>query len=126
MGDFFFAGNTGPGTVQTAAASTSSTTARPQAVREDRDEAVSLRAGQPQSGRLQAGDAVMSDDNSLFDIYTYQARAGERITLNMRSSDFDTYLTVARMTGDEVEILVRDDDIVTGPSTCWPTRSARA
>jgi hypothetical protein len=112
MGDFFFAGNTGaPGTVQTAASTpTPSSTARPQAVREDAAGAVALTPGQQRSGRLQAGDAVMRDDNSLFDIYTYNARAGERITLNMRSSDFDTYLTVARMNGEEVEILVRDDD----------------
>jgi hypothetical protein len=109
MGDFYFAGNNGPGSVQTAPSSPAST-ARPEAVREDAGEAVSLTAGQPRTGRLQSGDAVMRDDNSLFDIYTYNARAGERITLNMRSSDFDTYLTVARMNGDEVEILVRDDD----------------
>lgn len=109
MGDFYFAGSNGaPGTVQTVA-STPSGNARPQAIREDRSEAVTLTPGQRRTGQLQRGDAVM-DDGSLFDIYTYDARAGERLTLTMRSTDFDTYLNVARMNGGEVEPIVRDDD----------------
>ena len=109
MGDFFFAGNNGAaGTVQTVAAAPSAN-ARPQAIAEDRSEAVALTAGQRRTGQLQRGDPVM-DDGSLFDIYTYQARAGERLSLTMRSGAFDTFLTVARMEGDEVELIVRDDD----------------
>lgn len=108
MGDFYFAGNTGQGTVSTVA-STPNSNDRPQAIAEDRSEAVALTAGQRRTGQLQSGDPVM-DDGSLFDIYTYQARAGERLTLTMRSSDFDTFLTVARMEGGEMELIVRDDD----------------
>lgn len=108
MGDFYFAGNTGQGSVSTLA-STPSTHARPQSIAEDRNEAVTLTAGQPRTGRLEQGDPVM-DDGSLFDIYTYDARAGERLTLAMRSRDFDTFLTVARMSGGEMELIVRDDD----------------
>ncbi|HYR10933.1 MAG TPA: caspase family protein, partial [Longimicrobium sp.] len=109
MGDFYFAGNNGtPGTVQTVA-STPSGNDRPQAIAEDRSEAVALTAGQRRTGQLQTGDPVM-DDGSLFDIYTYQARAGERLSLTMRSGDFDTFLTVGRMEGDEMELIVRDDD----------------
>lgn len=107
MGDFYFAGaNTGPGTVQTAP---SSTNARPTEMAEDRSEAVTLTPGQRRTGQLRSGDPVM-DDGSLFDIYTYDARAGERLTLTMRSRDFDTFLTVARMNGGQMELLVRDDD----------------
>lgn len=110
MGDFFFAGNNGqPGTIQTAAATVPSPSARPQSIAEDRSEAVALTPGQRRTGQLQRGDPVM-DDGSLFDIYTYQARAGERLTLTMRSGAFDTFLTVARMEGDEMELIVRDDD----------------
>jgi uncharacterized caspase-like protein len=111
MGDFYFAGNNGtPGTVQTvAAAPATSTNARPQATAEARSDAVTLTAGQRRTGQLQRGDNVM-DDGSLFDIYTYEARAGERLSLTMRSGDFDTFLTVARMNGSEVELVVRDDD----------------
>lgn len=108
MGDFYFAGNTGQGSVQTAA-STPSSNSRPETVVEDRSEAVALTAGQRRTGQLQRGDAVM-EDGSLFDIYTYQARAGERLTINMRSSDFDTHLTVARVEGGDAELIVRDDD----------------
>ena len=81
---------------------------------------MALTAGQRRTGQLQRGDAVM-DDGSLFDIYTYEARAGERLTLTMRSSDFDTYLNVARMDGGEVEPIVRDDD--SGGGTKAPTRA---
>ncbi|WP_420127617.1 caspase family protein [Longimicrobium sp.] len=112
MGDFYFAGNNGaPGTVQTAAATptTSSTNARPQAAAGARSDAVALAAGQRRTGQLQQGDNVM-DDGSLFDIYTYEARAGERLRLTMTSGAFDAFLTVARMNGDEVELVVRDDD----------------
>lgn len=108
MGDFYFAGNTGTGSVQTVA-STPAGNSRPEAIREDRSEAVTLTPGQRRTGQLQRGDAVMND-GSLFDIYTYDARAGERLTLTMRSNDFDTYLNVARMNGGEVEPIVRDDD----------------
>ena len=109
MGDFYFAGNnTTPGTVQTAAPS--ATHNQPEAIDNERaSDAVALTAGQRRTGQLQRGDPVM-DDGSLFDIYTYQARAGERLTLTMRSDAFDTYLTVARMVGEEMELIVRDDD----------------
>lgn len=108
MGDFYFAGNTAQGTVSTVA-STPSTNDRPQSIAGDRSDAVVLTPGQRRTGQLQRGDPVM-DDGSLFDIYTYQARAGERLALTMRSGDFDTFLTVARMNGDEMELIVRDDD----------------
>ena len=108
MGDFYFASaNTGTGRVQTAA-STSSTT-RPESISSNAAGGTALTPGQRRTGQLQRGDAVM-DDGSLFDVYTYDARAGERLTLTMRSRDFDTYLTVGRMNGREMEILVRDDD----------------
>jgi hypothetical protein len=108
MGDFYFAGNnSAPGTVQTVAATPNNS--RPEAIREDRSDAVALTPGQRRTGQLQRGDATM-EDGSFFDIYTYQARAGERLTLTLRSSAFDTYLNVARMNGDEVEPIIRDDD----------------
>jgi hypothetical protein len=112
MGDFFFAGNGGAaGTVQTAAASTPVN--RPEAIAEAGEaaagSATALRPGQRQQGSLGRGDAAM-DDGSLFDLYTYEARAGERLTFNMRSNDFDTFITVARLNNGQAELLVRDDD----------------
>jgi uncharacterized caspase-like protein len=109
MGDFFFAGNgAGPGRVQTAA---STPVNRPEEIAEASEaaNATALRPGQRQQGSLGRGDAAM-DDGSLFDLYTYEARAGERLTFTMRSGDFDTFITVARANGDQAELLVRDDD----------------
>jgi hypothetical protein len=108
MGDFYFAGNAGQGTVQTAP---STPVNRPEelAEAEGEAEAVALRPGQRQQGNLARGDAAM-DDGSLFDLYTYQARAGERLTFTMRSDAFDTFITVGRMNGNQAELLVRDDD----------------
>jgi len=108
MGDFYFAGNSGQGSVQTAASTPAN---RPEAIAHAEEEASAsaLRPGQRQQGSLGRGDAAM-DDGSFFDLYTYEARAGERLTFTMRSDDFDTFLTVARLTGGQAELLVRDDD----------------
>ncbi|HVH13612.1 MAG TPA: caspase domain-containing protein [Longimicrobium sp.] len=108
MGDFFFAGSGGQGSVHTA---TSTPANRPEALAEAESgaDATALRPGQPQRGTLVRGDATM-DDGSLFDLYTYDARAGERLTFTMRSGEFDTFLTVARLNNGQAELLVRDDD----------------
>ena len=108
MGDFFFAGNNGQGTVQTAA---STPVNRPEALAEAEEsaDATALRPGQRQQGSLARGDATM-EDGSFFDLYTYEARAGERLTFTMRSDAFDTFLTVARLNNGQAELLVRDDD----------------
>ena len=109
MGDFFFAGNTGTGSVSAAPAS--QPVNRPEAIAEAEEEAdvATLRAGQRQNGTLRQGDATM-EDGSFVDVYTYEARAGERLTLTMRSNDFDTFVTVGRMNNGEAELIVRDDD----------------
>jgi uncharacterized caspase-like protein len=108
MGDFYFAGNnTTPGTVQTAPVANHAQPAEIDA--HEASDAVALTPGQRRTGQLQRGDAVMND-GSLFDVYTYQARAGERLALTLRSRDFDTFLNVARMNGNAVEQIVRDDD----------------
>jgi len=111
MGDFFFAGNgSGAGRVQTAV---STPVNRPEAIAEAGTSAAggatALRPGQRQQGSLARGDAAM-DDGSLFDLYSYEARAGERLTFTMRSGEFDTFVTVARMNNGQAELLVRDDD----------------
>ncbi|HEX6911897.1 MAG TPA: caspase domain-containing protein, partial [Longimicrobium sp.] len=76
MGDFFFAGNGGQGSVQTAASSTPANRPEEIADAEEEGEATALRAGQRQQGSLARGDATM-EDGSFFDLYTYEARAGE-------------------------------------------------
>lgn len=60
--------------------------------------AQTIRAGTPVRGRLSDADALMTD-RTAFAAWFYQGRAGERITITMRSSDFDAFLHVGRQGG---------------------------
>ena len=51
-------------------------------------------AGQTVNGRLTDADFLRSDDNTYADGFAYQARAGETITITMRSSDLDSWIVV--------------------------------
>jgi hypothetical protein len=65
-----------------------------------------IRKGQTLSGQLGAGDPVLAD-RSAFHAYRYEGRAGEVVTLEVRSSDLDAYAVVQDRTG---KVLARDDD----------------
>ena len=45
-------------------------------------------------GVLENGDSVMSSDGSLYDIYTFEGRAGQSVTIALESRAFDTYLVL--------------------------------
>lgn len=66
-----------------------------------------IRVGQSVSGQLGASSPTMSD-NSPFEAWYFTGRAGERITITMRSSAFDAYLHIGRV-GDQ-RMLANDDD----------------
>ena len=68
-----------------------------------------IRSGQPVHGELTEDDAV-ADDDSFYDLYVYQGRAGESITVTMRSDDFDTYLSIGRQSGDQFREMASNDD----------------
>jgi hypothetical protein len=51
-----------------------------------------ITAGQSVSGRLASGDFVLSADDTFADGYLYDGRAGERITITLRSAAFDAWL----------------------------------
>ena len=51
-----------------------------------------------------------ADDGSLFDGYRVTGRAGEKISVTMRSSSFDSYLAIGRMVNGEWQQLAYDDD----------------
>jgi S1-C subfamily serine protease len=70
-----------------------------------------IRVGQPAvQGALQRGDAEFSD-GGYFDLYTFQARRGQRLTVTLRSTDFDTYVRLAHArTRDDLDWLGEDDD----------------
>jgi hypothetical protein len=68
-----------------------------------------IRSGQTIRGSLDASDAK-ADDNSFFDLYTFQGRAGERVSIRLASSSFDAYLSLGRMNGKTFEEIESDDD----------------
>jgi serine protease Do len=65
-----------------------------------------------EQGRLQTGDSVLQQDNSLYDSYTFEAAEGMRITLTMTSTEFDTYLHLLDKDGNQ--IAQNDDNAAAG------------
>lgn len=47
-----------------------------------------------EQGALAMGDSVLPSDNSLYDEYTFEGRAGQSVTITLESSDFDTYVAL--------------------------------
>jgi len=68
-----------------------------------------IRAGQTVSGQLSDSDA-QADDDSYYDAFVYEGRAGERLRITMRSPDFDAFLSVGQGTGESFESIQTDDD----------------
>jgi hypothetical protein len=69
-----------------------------------------ITAGPTVNGALDDDDEVLEADNSYFDLYTFQGHAGEQLTINMESDEFDTYLAIGRMVGGEFEEIATMDD----------------
>ncbi len=67
-------------------------------------------AGQTVSGRLDASDRVRDSDNTYYDDWFYVGRAGERITVTQRSSDFDSWLLIGRVVNGEFQLDEFNDD----------------
>lgn len=62
--------------------------------------------GQVVQGRLTTGDRQLAD-NTYFQAWTYYGQAGEAITLDVISGDFDAYAVIQDANGN---VLTRDDD----------------
>ncbi|MGE0158853.1 MAG: DUF4344 domain-containing metallopeptidase [Gemmatimonadales bacterium] len=69
----------------------------------------SVALGQTVNGRLDASDPLLGD-NSHYELYGYRGRAGEQVLVTMRSGDFDAYLAVGSMIGDEFSSDQSNDD----------------
>jgi len=69
--------------------------------------------GQTVNSRLDTSDAARSDD-SLYEVYVHQGRAGDQVLVTMRSGDFDTYLQAGRQVGTSFEADASDDDSAGG------------
>jgi hypothetical protein len=65
-----------------------------------------VQRGQIMQGRLTSGDRQLAD-NTYFQAWTYYGQAGEMITLDVMSSDFDAYAVIQDAGGT---VLARDDD----------------
>lgn len=70
---------------------------------------VAVRAGQTVQGTLSDTDAL-ADDESYYDAYAFTGRAGERVTVTMRSDAFDAFLALGRMVGGQFEQIETNDD----------------
>jgi len=68
-----------------------------------------IAPGQSASGALQATDPGYSH-RGPFEVYAFEAREGARYVAELRSSDFDAYLTLARQVRGLTEPLREDDD----------------
>jgi S1-C subfamily serine protease len=62
---------------------------------------------EPIEASLRQDDNVLPVDNSFFDIYTFEGRAGQEVTIEMNSQEIDSYLILLDPTGQE---LAQDDD----------------
>ncbi len=58
-------------------------------------------------GTLERGDAELPDDGSLYDIYTFEGRANQSVTIRLESGDFDAYLIL--LDPDDRKIAENDD-----------------
>lgn len=70
-----------------------------------------LHAGDRVRGRLTSSDPTL-DNGAAFHLYSYRGRRGERLTITLRSTDFDAELVTGTRGGRHGvgTVLVRDDD----------------
>ncbi|HYJ80612.1 MAG TPA: hypothetical protein VEW03_13450 [Longimicrobiaceae bacterium] len=74
----------------------------------DLSRAVAVRAGGPHQGRLDDDDPLLGEAH--YDLYTYMGRAGERLTILMASSDFDSFVAIGRVEQGMFAELASNDD----------------
>ena len=70
---------------------------------------VNLPANTPTTGALTDSDDE-ADDGSYFDLYRISVRAGEKVTIAMRSSAVDSYVVLGQMVDGEWSQIAYDDD----------------
>jgi hypothetical protein len=69
-----------------------------------------ITAGQTVTSALDESDPVLEADNSFYELWTYQGRAGEQLRISMTAEAFDTYLAIGQMRGGEFEEIATMDD----------------
>jgi hypothetical protein len=68
-----------------------------------------VAVGQRVEGRLEASDPTL-DDDSHYDLWTFRGSPGERVTITLRSQEFDAYLTWGVWDGRSLADERSDDD----------------
>lgn len=61
------------------------------------------------SGQLESSDPTMADDTH-YDMWRFIGLAGQRIRITMRSSDFDSYMTIGSFASGSYDYIKGDDD----------------
>ncbi|HEX6587731.1 MAG TPA: PPC domain-containing protein [Longimicrobiales bacterium] len=69
-----------------------------------------LSVGIPVDGFLSDEDSYDDAEQSFFDEYAFQAEAGRRYSITMRSEAFDSYLVLGTGSGFDFEEISRNDD----------------
>ncbi|OCR02049.1 peptidase S1 [Oscillatoriales cyanobacterium USR001] len=59
------------------------------------------------NGKLTEQSSVLPVDNSFFDLYAFEGKAGQQVTINMKSQDIDSYLILL---GPGQREIAQDDD----------------
>ena len=75
-----------------------------------------LSPGYGASETLSAGDPRLPD-GTRYDLWSFTGRQGERVTVTMRSSSFDTFLAVGTLERGEFRALATDDDGADGTNS---------
>jgi hypothetical protein len=76
----------------------------------------SIRPGQTVQGTLGAGDPLLAH-GTFHETWRFTGRPGQRVTVSLRSSEFDTLLLWARVVGAEPLPIISDDDGGPGSSS---------
>ncbi len=63
--------------------------------------------GQAVSGKLSNQSRVMPTDNSFFDLYSFEGKAGQQITIEMKSQEIDSFLILV---GPNQREITQDDN----------------
>jgi len=73
------------------------------------------------TGTLESGDDLVPQDNSFVDTYTFDTKEGYQCTIDMTSTDFDTYIMLQGPAGED---LGQNDDAAPGNTNSQLTITA--
>ena len=68
-----------------------------------------IEIGQTIEGSIDPDDGILEDD-TYYDVYTFRATAGTRLSITLRSDDFDAFLAFGRWDNGSFEYVDGDDD----------------